>query len=108
MLELIKANSWVLATLVIPVVIAAFKAELGKLITTWAAYKRKAFQVGDRVQLHNGATGEWAAVVTVKEYVWSLSSERRGVYITYPDGGVEKVGILAWQSWRKRPEVTVL
>lgn len=99
-------NNWVLLTLVVPVAVAAFKAELAKVITTWAAFKRKAFQVGDRVQLHNGATGEWATVVTVRRYVWSLSSAKRGVYLEYPDGGIEKVGILAWQSWRKRPEVT--
>ena len=101
-------NNWVLATLVIPVIIAAFKSELAKLVTIWVAYRRKIFNVGDRVQLFNGAVGVWADVVTVERYVFSLNSAKRGVYLRYPDKGLEKVAILDWQSWRKRPAIEVL
>ena len=99
------ANNWVLATVVVPVVIGMFKNELGKVIRAYRTYKLRVFDIGSKVQIFNGAAGDWGAIVMVEDYKFSLSSATRGVYIRYEDGGAEKVSILEWATWRKRKPV---
>ena len=101
------ANNWLLAAIVLPVLVGMFKAELGKLITSYNVYRLRSFDMDgnpgteDRVQLLNGATGQWGDAV-IEKYVFSMSAKKRGVYLRYPDGGREKVSLLAWAGWRKR------
>jgi len=97
------AGKWLFMMIVIPVLVAVFKVELGNMVKAWAAFKRRAFNVGDYVQLFNGATGKFDAVVKIRAYVFSFNSIKRGVYLVHADGGPEKVAILEWITWRKRP-----
>jgi len=99
--------NWLWAIVILPVVAGFFKAEIGKLFTAWNVYRLRAFDAdgnpatSDKVQILNVATGEWGDV-TIKRYVFSLSSRTRGVYLEYPDGGHEKVSFLLWATFRKR------
>jgi hypothetical protein len=81
------------------------KTEVANIIKAYRVFKSKKFPSGSKVQLLNEATGKWGYIVTVEKYIFSLNSDRRGVYIRYSDGGKEKISILKWFSWRKRPAV---
>jgi len=99
-------NNWIIGVIILPVVVGLFKAEIGKILTAWNVYRLRAFDTdgnpatSDKVQLLNGATGQWGDAWI--KYRFSLSARKRGVYITYPDGGKEKVTLLTWATWRKR------
>jgi hypothetical protein len=98
---------WLWTLVIFPIIIAFFKNEIGNVLTAWKVYRLRSFDVDgnptteDRVQLLNGATGEWGDAV-IEKYVFSLNAKRRGVYLRYPDGGREKVGLLDWAGFRKR------
>jgi len=100
-------NDWLIAVIILPIVAGFFKAEIGRLITSWNVYRLRAFDVdgnpatSDKVQLLNGATGKWESCI-IEKYVFSLSAKKRGVYLLYPDGGREKVGFVTWAGFRKR------
>ena len=96
-------SNWIWITVVIPVVIGMFKTELGNLLKAYRTYKLRVFEVGSKAQLFNGAAGCWGGIVSIEDYKFSLSAATRGVYIRHEDGGAEKVGILEWATWRKRP-----
>ena len=99
-------NNWIVAAIILPVLINIFKAEIGGLFTAWNVYRLRAFDAdgnpatSDRVQILCRATGEWVDA-TIK-YKFSLSTKKRGVYLRYPDGGREKIGLIAWANLRKR------
>lgn len=97
-------NTW-LITPIIAVVIGLFKTEIGNILRAYRIFKNKIFPPGSNVQLFNEAKGAWGYKVTIEKYIFSLDSNIRGVYIRYWDGGMEKISILQWASWRKRPVV---
>ena len=89
---------------VVSVLLGIFKSELGKIFTALGVYLRREFMPGDQVFVLNGATGAWG-VVTIRQYRFSLSSTKRGVYVVHTDGGNERIPLLAWAGIRKRPSV---
>jgi hypothetical protein len=100
-------DNWIWALVVLPVVIAYFKTELGKFINAYSIYKLKSFDIDgnknteDKLQILNGATGSWGDVV-VEDYIFFASSKTRGIYLVYPDGGREKVSFNTWSTFRVR------
>jgi len=100
-------GSWLWVMVLLPVLVAIFKTELGKIFTAWNIYRLRAFDLDgnpgteDQLQLLNGATGEWSDAI-IEQYVFTLSSKTRGVYLRYPDGGREKVSLITWAGFRKR------
>lgn len=101
------ANDWILALVILPVLVGFFKQEIGDFLTAWRVYRLRSFDAdgnpatSDVVQILNGATGEWGDAM-IEKYVFSLNPKKRGVYLIYPDGGREKVSLLAWADFRKR------
>lgn len=99
-------DNWIMAAILLPALIHIFKAEIGNLFTAWNVYRLRRFDLdgnpatSERVQLLCNATGKWVDA-TIK-YKFSLSAKTRGVYLTYPDGGREKIGLIAWAGMRKR------
>ena len=100
-------NNWLVVAIIIPMVVGFFKAEIANIFTAWNVYRLRAFDAdgnpatSDRVQILNGATGEWGDAV-IERYKFSLFAKTRGVYLRYPDGGREKVSFLTWAGFRKR------
>lgn len=99
-------NNWLIAAILFPVAAGFFKTEIGNLLKAWSVYRSRAFDVdgnpatSGRAQIMNGATGVWVDVTLV--YKFSLSAKKRGVYLTYPNGAKEKVGLMVWAGFRKR------
>jgi len=100
-------NNWLWTLVVFPIIIGVFKTELGNIWKAWRTYQLRAFDAdgnpatSDRVQLLNGATGEWGDAI-IEKYKFTLNAKKRGVYLLYPDGGREKVSFLDWAGFRKR------
>ncbi len=100
-------GNWLWVVVILPVLIGFFKTEIGRTLTAWNVYRLRAFDMDgcpgtpDRVQLLNGATGAWGDAI-IEKYIFSFSAKTRGVYLRYPDGGREKVSLVAWAGFRKR------
>lgn len=94
-------NNWILAMVILPVIVSAFKKELGNILAAWNVYRLRAYAEGSSILLMNSAKGEWE-VVHINCYVFSVRARKRGVYITHRDGGSEKITLLNWSTMRKR------
>jgi len=89
---------------VVSVLLGVFKSELGKIFTALGVYLRRQYKPGDKVLIQCGATGAWG-LFTIEKYVFSLFSDVRGVYITHPDEGPERIPLVEWAFMRTRPAV---
>ena len=111
MMEKINLN-WFMVMILLPVIVAIFKAEIGRIFTSWSIYRLRAFDVDgdpntpDQVQMLNGATGEWFTVTIVKYCMWT-GKAGRGVHIKYSDGAKRKFSFLNWANEPKRTVPTV-
>ena len=85
-----------------PVLIGFFKKEIGTIFNATVVYLRREFDAGDRVRLHNPATGGWGDVLII-DYKFRLSNAVRGVYVRHDDGGIERIPLVTWGQMRKRP-----
>jgi hypothetical protein len=92
---------------ILPVLAGIFKNEIGMLFKSWNAYRNRPFdtdgdpETPETCEILNGATGEWVPVEILR-YCWSPKATKRGVWIKYADGGVEKFKLVDWADMRKR------
>ena len=100
-------QSWGMAAVIIPLIMAFFKKEIGGLITAYFLFRKREFdrdgkpETSEKVQLLNGATGQWGDITIVK-YEFSFNATKRGVYVEYLDGGKERISFIKWSNMRKR------
>lgn len=100
-------------TLLLSLVVALFKREIGSLYTSWAIYNSRPFDqdrdpsTPDRCQLYDASTGAWEDIL-IEKYQFSLNRDKRGVFICHsvPDkNGVwarERIPFDIWADMRKR------
>ena len=100
-------TNWFMVVILLPVFVGIFKAEIGRLFTSWSIYRLRSFDVDgdpktpDQVQLFNGATGKWFTVIIVRYVMWT-NKANRGVHIQYDDCAKRKFSFLDWNSQPRR------
>lgn len=100
-------NEWIIGAVLLPVIAAVFKKEIGGLWKAWSIYRARPFDedrdpnTPSTCQVLNGATGKWGDII-IEQYVMSLKKSKRGVYLKYPTGEREKISLLDWADMRKR------
>lgn len=101
-------------TLVLSILVALFKRELGSLYVSWAVYHSRPFDqdrnpsTPDRCQLYDPSSGGWENIL-IEKYQFSLSQDKRGVFICHPvtEGDTlhwarERIPFDVWAKMRKR------
>ncbi|MGF1521705.1 MAG: hypothetical protein ACFBSF_05225 [Leptolyngbyaceae cyanobacterium] len=103
-------------TLLLPLVVALFKREIGSLYQSWAIYNSRPFDqdrkpdTPDRCQLYNSSTGEWEDIL-IEKYKFSWKQDQRGVFICHPvatkddntmQWAKERIPFDVWATMRKR------
>ena len=106
-------------TLLLPLVVALFKREIGSLYQSWAIYNSRPFDqdrkpdTPDKCQLYNSATGKWEDIL-IERYQYSWKQDKRGVFIGHPvaqgdttQWARERIPFDVWASMRKRTVPTM-
>ncbi|MEO0986283.1 MAG: hypothetical protein AAFY20_12120 [Cyanobacteria bacterium J06639_14] len=101
-------------TLLLSLIVALFKREIGSLYQSWAIYNSRPFDqdrkpdTPDRCQLYNSATGDWEDIL-IEKYQFSWKRDQRGVFIchTVMNGDTiklakERIPFDVWSAMRKR------
>jgi len=105
-----EVNVSLVLPIVVSVVIAFFKKELGNLLLVYSIYrimkkKDRTPNEADKCQILSGATGDWLTV-TVMDYVFSISKAKRGVFVQHSVGenktSTEVFTFANWNTMRKR------
>ena len=103
-----------LGTVLLSLIVALFKREIGSLYQSWAIYNSRPFDqdrkpdTPDKCQLYNSATGEWENIL-IEKYQYSWRRDKRGVFICHPvthgdttQWARERIPFDVWASMRKR------